>query len=69
MIVCEANSLSTTDLARRAVASENFKEQSETKYWSFTTTYGQCHISFFIMSLFLHTYHGYKLTMVLKINA
>ena len=37
MIVCEANSLSTTDLPRRALASEPFKEQSERKNWSFTT--------------------------------
>ena len=34
-IVCEANCRSTTDLPRRAVASETSKEQSERKNWSF----------------------------------
>ena len=45
MIVCETNSLSTTDLLKRAVASETFKEQSERKNWSFSTKYGQCYIN------------------------
>ena len=73
MIVCEVNSLSTTDLPRRAVASETFKEHSEKKNWSFSTKYGQCYRSFSsflkLLSLFLLIYQGYKPTMVLKINA
>ena len=45
MILCEASSLSTTDLPWRAIANETFKEQSERKNWSFTTKYSQCYIS------------------------
>ena len=45
MIVCEANSLSTTELLKRTVASETFKEQSERKNWSFSTKYGQYYIN------------------------
>ena len=52
MIVCETNSLSTTDLLRRAVASETFKEQSEKKNWFFTTKYGRCYESFYNVSIF-----------------
>ena len=45
MILCEASSLSTTDLPRRAIANETFKELSERKNWYFTTKYSQCYIS------------------------
>ena len=51
MIVCETNSLSTTDLPRRTVASKTFKEQSKRKNWSFTTKYGQCFMSFYNVSV------------------
>ena len=65
MILCKANSLSTTALPRRAVASKTFKEQSKRKTWSFTTKYGQCYLSFYNISIFtylsqLQAYNGGK---------
>ena len=44
----------TTDLPRRVVASETFKEQRERKNWFFTTKYGQCYISFYNVSIFTY---------------
>ena len=63
--VCETNSLSATDLPRRAVASETFKKKSERTNWSFTTKYGQCYISFCNISNFtylswIQAYNGVK---------
>ena len=65
MIVCEANSLSTTNLPRRAIAHETskVKERIGLLIQSMASaTLG------FIMSLSLPMYHGCKPTMVLKIN-
>ena len=63
MIVSETNRLITSDLPRRAVANETFKEQSERNNLSFTTKYGQYYISFYDTSIFtyflwLQTYNG-----------
>ena len=54
MIACDANSLGTTDLPSRAVASKTFKEQSEIKNWSLNTKFGQCYISFYNVSIFTY---------------
>ena len=63
--MCEASSLSTTDIPRTATANETFKEQSERKNWSFTIKYGQCYKSFYNVSIFtylswLQAYSGVK---------
>ena len=52
--MCETSSLSTTDLPRKAIADETFREQSERKNWSFTIKYGQCYISFYNVSIFTY---------------
>ena len=57
----------TTDLPRRVVASETFKEQRERKNWFFTTKYGQCYISFYNVSI-IYIYLFFMSTMRLKIN-
>ena len=59
MIVCEANSLNTTDLPRKTVGSETLKEQSERKKLLSMASA----LKTFIMSLFLPVYHGYKPTV------
>ena len=63
MIVCETNSLSTTDLLRRAVASETFKEK---KRIGFLLPSMAGATKAFRMSLFLPIYHGYEPTMVVQ---
>ena len=63
--MCETNSLSTTDLLRRAVASETFKEQSEKKIGFLLPSMAGA-TKAFIMSLFLPIYHGHEPTVVLQ---
>ena len=68
MIMCEASSLSTTDLLRRDVANELSKSKVKGRIGLLRPSMASA-TQAFIMNLFLPIYHGYKLTKVLKISA
>ena len=65
--LCKINRLSTGDHPRKAVASKTFKEQSERIGLLLTSMASTIHKSFHNVPVFTY-YHGYKATVVLKLN-